>query len=140
MNGGCILPEPDIPDMERWGTAMGVDRYPFVRSIGGVSLFDFRGFEESEYEKNYPVSSWLEFVPCRSKNDSAVWIEINLSQIEEHFIDGSTLLAEWKKSGQQYRKIMPQIEAAHIGPIGINAFRKVLLYQKYSNTFESLSH
>jgi len=41
---GAILPEPSIPDSDRWGTGLGTIGCPYVRSIGGVSLFDFRDF------------------------------------------------------------------------------------------------
>ena len=38
---GAILPEPDISERERWGTAAGSEGHSYTRSIGGVSLFDF---------------------------------------------------------------------------------------------------
>jgi hypothetical protein len=135
-NDGAILPEPNIPDIDRWGTAMGPEKHPFVRSIGGVSLFDFRDFQPEEYDKQYPNSSWREFVPCRPKNKSAVWIEIRLSQVDESFVDGVTLLSRWNSSDERYRKIMPLIECAHIGPIGTSAFGEVLVYHKNSQRFE----
>src|SRR5258708_6756663 len=49
LEWGTILPEPDISEHGRWGTAAGPEGYPYVRSIGGVSLFDFRGFEAESY-------------------------------------------------------------------------------------------
>jgi len=42
MQSGALLPDPDIPDCERWGG------YSYVRSIGGVSLFDFGRFDEED--------------------------------------------------------------------------------------------
>lgn len=139
-NDGAILPDPNISDNQRWGTVSGPEKYPFVRSIGGVSLFDFRGFEAETYELQYPVSTWREFVPCGSKSESAVWIEIRLSHIEQHFIDGAALLSKWKNSGELYRKIMPLIECAHIGPIAASAFGEVLVYQKISQCFQKVSN
>jgi hypothetical protein len=98
-----------------------------------------RGFQPEKYEQQYPVSSWREFVPCRSKNESAVWIEIRLSQIEENFVDGVALLSRWRSSGELYRKIMPLIECANVGPIGTSAFGEVLVYQKSSQCFKMVS-
>src|ERR1035438_4494083 len=43
LSTGAILPEPDILDSERWANA-GPEHYPYVRTLGGVSLFDFDGF------------------------------------------------------------------------------------------------
>lgn len=60
---GAIFPEPDIPHEQRWGTAAGSEGHPYVRSIGGVSLFDLRGFEAETYSTEYPCSSWEYFVP-----------------------------------------------------------------------------
>lgn len=136
LSDGAILPEPVIPDSERWGTAMGPEKYPFVRSIGGVSLFDFRDFQSEQYEHRYPNSSWRTFVPCRTKNESAVWIEVRLSEIEGNFVDGLTLLNRWKRSREQHRKLMPLIECAHLGSIGVNAFGKIYIYRAERQCFE----
>ena len=45
---GAILPEPNIPDCERWCTGGGSEHYPYARSLGGVSLFDFDLFDPDE--------------------------------------------------------------------------------------------
>jgi hypothetical protein len=44
LRSSAILPEPEIPDRERWSTSRGSELYPYVRTLGGVSLFDFRKF------------------------------------------------------------------------------------------------
>ena len=96
LESGAILPEPKIPENERWGTAAGAEGYPYVRSIGAVSLFDFRGFEAESYSEKYPSSSWTYFVPCHLSWDCAVWIEINHKSLGSAFISGVDLLARWK--------------------------------------------
>ena len=48
----AIVPEPNIPDSERWGTSKGIKYFPFVRVIGGVSLFDFTAFDPKHILKN----------------------------------------------------------------------------------------
>ena len=60
---GAISPTPDIPDSERWCTGNGEKNYPYVRHIGGVSLFDFLDVNLEVYSKEYPLSSWSSFVP-----------------------------------------------------------------------------
>lgn len=72
LDCGSILPEPNIPDSERWCTANGEKNYPFARHLGGISLFDFNGFNSESYSKNYPVSSWSSFVPKSRKFKSTV--------------------------------------------------------------------
>ena len=60
----AILPEPPtIPDSERWKAGEGPDLYPYVLKIGGVSLFDFREFDEDQYSEDCLISSWGAFVP-----------------------------------------------------------------------------
>jgi hypothetical protein len=90
---GAILPEPEISEYGRWGG------HSYVRSIGGVSLFDFRGFEAESYSAKYPASSWEYFVPCHRDWDSAVWIEIDHESLGSAFISGVELLAKWKAEG-----------------------------------------
>jgi len=114
---GAILPEPDIPENERWGG------FPYVRSIGGVSLFDFREFDAASYSEKYPSSSWGTFIPCLESWDSAVWIEIDDELLGRAFLSGSDLLKRWKAE-KSSRRIMPLIEAAHIGPLPTVAFKR----------------
>ena len=120
---GAILPEPKIPERERWGTASGPECYPYVRSIGAVSLFDFRDFDAESYSAEYPSSSWEYFVPCHISWGCAVWIEIDHESIAPAFISGIELRARRKAEGS-FRRIMPLIEAAHIGPLPYRAFKR----------------
>jgi hypothetical protein len=62
LRSGEISPEPDIPASDRWSTGLGPEHYPYVRSLGGVSLFDFRQFNAQAYSKKYPLSQWRAFV------------------------------------------------------------------------------
>jgi hypothetical protein len=77
LRDGAILPEPDLPDSERWNTGRGCNFYPYARSLGAVSLFDFQDFDREAYHRNYPVSSIETFVPFRQNWGHAVWIEID---------------------------------------------------------------
>jgi len=125
LSAGAILPEPPIPDSDRWGTGPGTIGCPYVRSIGGVSLFDFRDFDPEEYSKDYPVSGWREFVPCRSKWGEAIWIEVDLSKLMAGFLSGREILDRWKA-------------AAHVGALPMTAFRRVLRISKDSGAVSQL--
>ncbi|TKB57060.1 MAG: hypothetical protein E8D49_14295 [Nitrospira sp.] len=137
LAAGSILPEPPIPDRDRWGTAFGPSHYPFVRSIGAVSVFDFSGFDETTYEEKYPNSMWRIFVPCFSKWDESIWIELDRSAIRDKFIDGKALIERWKQK-ELRGNIMPIIEAAHVGPIPISVFRRVCRYNKHDQEFRQI--
>ncbi len=126
LRTGYILPEPNICDSERWGTALGAESYPYVRSIGGVSVFDFKNFDAEKYGIKYPISNWSAFVPCHYNWDSSVWIKINETKIGREFIGGVELLKQWDAQKEYRRKIMPIIEAAYIGEIPISFFERVL--------------
>ena len=54
LNSNAILPEPDIPEGARYCTGLGKDHYPYVRTLGGVSLFDFNRFDPDAYTEEYP--------------------------------------------------------------------------------------
>ena len=49
------MPYPDVPDGERWGTSHGPDYYPYVRTLVGISLFDFNEFDAVMYSNGAPV-------------------------------------------------------------------------------------
>ena len=137
-DAGWIFPNPPIPEKERWGVSRGPDFYPYVRSIGGVSLFDFEGIDPDNYGEEYPSSSWYEFVPYRRTWGLAIWLEINRDLIFEAFIDGQTLLNKWKHEKAYKHNIMPIIEAAHIGPIPLEAINSAYKFGKDIDGFEAL--
>ncbi len=138
LRSGAILPEPDIPDNERYCTGLGKEHYPYVRTLGGVSLFDFNGFDPDVYTKEYPSSTWATFIPYRTDWGCAVWIEIDRDQVGPPLISGSELLAKWKSDGAHGHNIMPEIEAAHIGPIPRTAFRRAFSVGKENSNFHAL--
>jgi hypothetical protein len=132
----AILPEPSIPDSERCGAAKGPEGYSYVRHLGGVSLFDFTAFDENPYSKLYPLSNWTEFVPCRPCWNAAIWIELDRSLLAAKLIEGKALLKQWDDSGAWKHQLMSVIEAAHIGALSANTFRRVLKYR--TNEWQTL--
>jgi hypothetical protein len=138
LESGAILTNPDILERERWGTAIGEDGYPYVRTLGGVSLFDFYQFDRQVYDEKYPGSSLYYFVPCQLQWDSAVWIEIDREKIAHGFISVIELLKKWK-SEKSYRRFMAEIEAAHLGPVPVSAFRRAFRISKGEDQLTPLS-
>jgi hypothetical protein len=143
---GAILPEPDIPDVDRYCTGGGKEHYPYVRTLGGISLFDFDqlapdDFDDANphgYARRCPSSSWGTFVPYRTDWGCSVWIEIDRERVAARFISGSDLLATWKSASAYGHNIMPEIEAAHLGPIPLAAFRRAFLVDKNAVDFYDL--
>ncbi len=126
LKSKSIQPEPGIPDSERWHTLAGAKHYPYARSLGGVSLFDFQGFDPESYSTKYPLSSWREFVPFRRQWGVAIWLEVERSKVGDSYISPEALLERWKKAESWGHNLLPLLEAAHIGPISITAISKVL--------------
>lgn len=126
MSSGAILPEPGLDDKERWGASQGPDMYPLVRHLGGVSLFDFGGFSADAYEVSYPLSNWYEFVPCPSRWPEAVWLEIDRAAVMSNFVGGTALVKIWNDFRLHRRRVMPIIEAAHLGPIPVASIVRVV--------------
>lgn len=125
---GAILPEPDIPDAARWHTGAGAGHYPYVRMLGGVSLFDFDGFDPKQYSEKY-VASWASFVPLDELGGNKVWIEINRTKAQKSLIEGKALVEKWKAEKAHGHCLMPLIEVAHIGSIPQSAFDRVLHFR-----------
>ena len=110
-----------------------------MRSIGGVSLFDFQNFNYRAYDERYPSSDWREFVHFRKIWCCAVWIEIDRTKAAEKIICGPDLIERWKKEGAYRHRIMPRIEAAYIGDLSCGAFVRALLIQKDDEEFLDIS-
>jgi hypothetical protein len=126
LRDGAILPEPNIPDAERWKTGGGKEYYPYVRVIGGVCLFDFNGFDPDTYQKSYPVSTWREFVPIRKDWGASVWIEIERDAVASGLVGPRELLEKWRGEKAYKHTIMPMIEAAFVGRLVKDHFKRAL--------------
>jgi hypothetical protein len=133
LDDKAIKPDPDMPDNERWGTACGPSHYPYVRSIGGVSLFDLWKFDPAQYDAKFTQSNWRYFIPWPKIWAGAVWIEIRLVDIEPDFKPASILKDGWDCQGNRGRKRMPLIEAAHIGDLPIDAFHRIIFIRDSDN-------
>ena len=127
MRSGALLPEPEIDNAERWKTARGPDFYPFVRKLGGVSLFDFFDFDAARYDQTHRLSTWRTFVPHTEASGGAVWIEIDRTRIADQFLSADDIVQQWDEGGHHRHTIMPRIEAAHIGPLPRVAFSSAFL-------------
>ncbi|WP_421951707.1 hypothetical protein [Pelagibacterium sp.] len=107
--------EPAISNEARWKTSRGPEFYPFVRKIGGVSLFDFTNFDPDIYDRSHPMSNWRAFVPHREDWAGAVWIQIDRVALGANFISADELVSRWDQGGHHRHTIMPRIECACVG-------------------------
>lgn len=123
----AILVEPDIYDRERSNTANGPKNYPISRTIGGINLFDFDGFDPENYEKRFPVSSWRFFVPYVRSWQGSVWLEVEREVVRKQLVSPAALLEKWKKEGLHGHNILPALEAAHVGDLPLSAIRSAFL-------------
>jgi hypothetical protein len=140
LEKGAILPEPEIPDCERWCTGGGSEHYPYVRTLGGVSLFEFDQFDPDAYRDRCPSSNWAYFVPYHLAWERAVWLEIDRAQVPpSNFISGVDLLARWKADGADGHNIMPEIEAAYLGPLPCIVLKRAFLVRKDSPKLTELA-
>jgi hypothetical protein len=137
---GAILPEPDIADSDRLATARGKDYYSYVRTLGGVSLFDFDQFDPESYANKCPMSTWTEFVPYRKCWGRSVWIEIDRELVAPKVISCPDLVARWKTDNAYRHSIMPRIEAAHLGPLPRTAFKRAFLVGEGDDRLHPLAY
>lgn len=120
---GAICPNPQgLPESARWHTACGPDKYPLVRSISGVSLFDFTMIESlDKYKERCPSSSIYQFIPWDRRWTESVWIEIDREAVSAGLWSVEEVKSHWER-GNVSRSFMPEIEAAHIGDLPSSAF------------------
>lgn len=130
LQSGKISVNPDISDQVRHKTSNGPANYPYVRHLGGVSLFDFSVFQADRYEQCYPISTWRYFVPTTGDADTSIWILLDRLKIQSSLIRAECLLAKWKAESAYSHTFMPLIEAAHVGDIPAAHFLKVLRVSK----------
>tara|TARA_R110000824_G_scaffold381173_1_gene573811 strand:+ start:672 stop:1217 length:546 start_codon:yes stop_codon:yes gene_type:complete len=126
MNEG-LKPEPNIPNTERWKTSRGPKFYPFVRKIGGVSLFDFRKFDPNIYCTTHPMSNWHQFVPHPKDWGGAVWICINQAALGLRFLSADEVVKRWDTTGNYRNTVMPRIECCCTGDIPISCFNSAFI-------------
>ena len=136
----AILSDPPIPDDERWGTLIGPDGWPYVRTLEGVSLFDFAGFDPEAYSAKYPLGSWREFVPFRRSWGASVWIEIDRGKAATSLVGADELVARQKHEKAQRHRIMPFIEACYLGDLPSGLFLRVLVVANGDREFRSIDH
>lgn len=138
VKDGGISPHPSVPDEERWCASVGTDGYSFVRTLKGVSLFDFENFDEIDYHEKYTSSSWRQFVPCCRNWEEAIWIELNRNEISKNLIGCRELVEIWHEKKDYQHTIMPMLEAAHIGVIPLSAFRRIFIFRRKDSTLSKI--
>ena len=134
----AILSEPPLGEDERWGTLIGPEGWPYVRTLGGVSLFDFAGFDPEAYDEECPLSSWREFVPFRRYWGASVWIEIDRGKAAEALVGADELVTRWKRQKAYRHRIMPYIEACYLGDVPSRLFVRALVVGTGDTTFRSI--
>lgn len=127
MASGGLAPEPNIDNARRWKTSRGSDYHPFVRKMGGVSLFDFKAFDRVRYDETHPLSTWRTFVPYMETWGGAVWIEIDRARVAPQFVTADEVVRLWDEGGHHRHTIMPRIEAACIGHVPCEVFSSAFL-------------
>lgn len=118
IQSGFIMAEPPIPDAERYG---GIS---FVRSLGGVSVFDFpSNFDFEAYEADVQVNSIGEFIPFKRSWGRSIWLRIDTEIVLDALKSGKEIRALWKEL-ESTKRFMAEIEGAHIGNIPIAAIQE----------------
>ena len=139
LSSQAILAEPPIPESERSRTRCGPSGWPYVRTLGGVSLFDFDGFDVQAYESKFQSSSWQNFVPFQHSLGAAVWIEIDRNGARENLMTGCEVLQKRQKDKAFRHELMPCIEACYLGNIPKDLFMRVLAIRKGDAAFRSIA-
>lgn len=119
--------EPALPEEARWKSSRGPDYFPFVRKLGGVSLFDFSEFDPEIYDRSHPMSNWREFVPYREAWAGAIWVQVDRDALGDRFVSTDDLVRRWDEGGHHRHTIMPRIEGACIGDVSVSMFMSAFM-------------
>lgn len=97
----------------------------YCRQIGAVSLFDFDSAREADALRRY--SNWAPFLRGHGAPIS-VWINLDREELRAGFIPIADLWARYTASlgTREPANISPYVEAGHLGPIPVSAFRFLL--------------
>ena len=134
----AILSKPPLGEDERWGTLIGPEGWPYVRILGGVSLFDFAGFDPEDYDVKCPSSSWREFVPFLLAWRASVWIEIDREKAAKALVGADALIERWNREKAYRHRIMPYIEACYLGDVPSELFVRALVVGADDTEFRSI--
>lgn len=122
----CVAAESrrGTPHCRQWPleNVKGREFYPYVRTLGGISLFDFNDFDPESHGERRPISSWRTFIPFRSDWGCSVRIEKDREQFARHVISAPEPVAKWELDQADRCTIMPYIDAAHLGLLPRPAF------------------
>jgi hypothetical protein len=119
---GYIIFDPSIDESKRWG-GKSKSTHPFVRSIGGISLFDFR------LPSSHVSEILYSFIPCRTGWPQTVWLEINHFYLGDMFSSAEETRIRWIEAGMN-RQYMPKLEAASLRPIPIEYIKSIYISNK----------
>lgn len=131
---GYIKGEPNQKTLEHkiYSNCLDMNNTTYVRSIGGVSLFDFKNFSLQEYDTYFKEGSYGElyrFLPMHQRNEKdgmSIWLVIG-GNYTDKYIDRLSLKNMWEK--QKNSMFMPNVEATILEDIPINWIKKVIVYK-----------
>lgn len=105
----------------------------YCRSLGGISLFDFRHGDNALRVLHCNWTRWLSGHNVDDQDEIGVWFEIDPTRTEPHIAE-KDIYAHYMANrtyGEDGRLLvrdpMPHCEACYIGSIPLNAIRNVLL-------------
>lgn len=104
--------------------------YPdsYVRNIGAVSLFDFRG----GYWQNIDTSYWIGWLGKEKRAPYAVWFCIDELKCDQSaIISGYDVYRCWLADGNN-KKIIPYVEGAHKGYVKLKSVSKILIIDAFN--------
>ncbi|HGN2068222.1 hypothetical protein [Proteus sp. HMSC14B05] len=118
---GFIKINPNIPDQDRTGCG-NKEKYPLVRTLKGISIFDFRIVDEKYLNDHYSHWNWV--LVSGVEYEDIIWISINLDKLKDCFLSGEEVSAIANNS-KEYRKYIPKIEGAILCDIPLSSFEDV---------------
>jgi len=146
---GFILINPDSTMLEykKYGNVNCPNNDTYVRSLGGISVFDFKNFSIKAYDR-YVNNTWevlsadlYRFLPNHIRNESdglSVWIVIDTTK-SNTYRDRNVLYEEWQSAAKNGLQFIPKVEATFFENIPVQWVKKVCIYDISKKTFQALN-
>ena len=131
-----VYPDPKILEHEKYGNVNCPNNNTYVRSLSGISLFDFKDFSLEEYDKFFKPSygDLYRFLPIHKRNEKdkiSIWLIIDVT-LTDKYINREKLYSQGSSESKN-SQFIPKAEATILGDIPIDWIKEVIIFKKENN-------
>ncbi|ENX05966.1 hypothetical protein [Acinetobacter courvalinii] len=137
-----VHPAPEMLEHEKYGNVNCPNNNTYVRSLNGISLFDFEDFSLEKYDNFFKpgYGDLYRFLPIHERNRKdqiSIWLIIDVT-LTNKYVNREKLYSQWNSQSKN-GKFMPKVEAAILEDIPIAWVKEVFVFKKENNELLKMS-